>query len=222
MNKFFIKKFLLIFTILIFGAEFSFAEKISFNADKMSGTAGNKNNKTVLKGNAKVITETMEIFADYIELSGKDFRFIKASGNVNGVNKESQISFKAENLSYDRQTKIAVLENKVELTDTENDVHAKAEVIEYNQELETAVMQIEIELKQKDNVCSCAYAVYYKKEQRLTMNGNPQIIQNTDTFKAQSITLDMETQEITLSGRVKGSVTTEKKETDNEQPDEQN
>lgn len=184
----------------------------------MSGTAGNKNNTTVLKGNAKVITETMEIFADYIELSGKDFRYIKATGNVSGTNKKSQLSFKAGNLSYDRQTKIALLENKVELTDTENDVNAKAEVIEYDQDKETAVMQIDIELKQKDNICSCAYAVYYKKEQRLTMNGNPQIIQKTDMFKAQTITLDLNTQEITLSGRVKGSVTTEKKERENEQP----
>lgn len=185
----------------------------------MSGTAGNKNTTTVLKGNAKVITETMEIFADYIELSGKDFRYIKASGNVNGTNKESKLSFKAGNLSYDRQTKIALLENKVELTDNENDVNANAEIIEYNQEKETAVMEIEISLRQKDNVCSCAYAVYYKKDQRLTMNGNPQITQKSDTFKAQTITLDLNTQEITLSGRVKGSVTTENKEKGNGQPD---
>lgn len=40
------------------------------------------------------------------------------------------------------------------------------------------------------------------------MSGNPKIVQNGDTFRAQVILLDMETQEITLTGRVKGSVST--------------
>ena len=54
------------------------AEKIQFTANQMSGVAGNKNSMTSLKGNAKVITKNMIINADYIQLSGKDFRIIKA------------------------------------------------------------------------------------------------------------------------------------------------
>ena len=73
-------------------------------------------------------------------------------------------------------------------------------------------MQIKINLTQKDNVCTSAYAIYKKNEQILEMNGNPKIVQNGDTFRAQTIKLDMDSQEITLSGRVKGSVVTTAKE----------
>ena len=195
------------------------AEKIQFTANQMSGVAGNKNNMTSLKGNAKVITKNMIINADYIELSGKDFRIIKAVGNITGKNTESNLDFTCGKLLYDRETKIATLKDDVKLVDTDNDVVAKAQIIEYDQNSEIAIMQIQINLTQKDNVCTSAYAIYRKTEQILEMNGNPKIVQKGDTFRAQAITLDMNSQEITLSGRVKGSVVTTKKDDETDEND---
>lgn len=206
MNKTKLLLFFLTF-ILLFPAS---SEKITFSANKMSGVAGNKNSMTTLKGNAKVNTKNMIINADYIELSGKDFRMIKAEGNITGKNTESNLDFSCGKLLYDRETKIATLENDVKLVDIDNDVVASAQIIEYSQDTEIAVMQIQINLTQKDNVCTSAYAIYRKSEQILEMSGNPKIIQNGDTFRAQAIKLDMDSQEITLSGRVKGSVITTK------------
>lgn len=195
------------------------AEKIQFTANQMSGVAGNKNSMTSLKGNAKVITKNMIINADYIELSGKDFRIIKAVGNITGKNTESNLDFTCGKLLYDRETKIATLKDDVKLVDTDNDVVAKAQIIEYDQNSEIAIMQIQINLTQKDNVCTSAYAIYRKTEQILEMNGNPKIVQKGDTFRAQAITLDMNSQEITLSGRVKGSVVTTKKDDETDEND---
>ena len=42
------------------------------------------------------------------------------------------------------------------------------------------------------------------------MNGNPKIIRGKDTFRAQEISLNLDTQEITLDGRVRGTVTDSK------------
>ena len=64
-----------------------FAEKISFSADSMSGSNNKDNTSTVLNGNAHIETETLEISADKIELSGKEYRYIKAWGHVTGHNK---------------------------------------------------------------------------------------------------------------------------------------
>ena len=72
-------------------------------------------------------------------------------------------------------------------------------------------MQIEIQLTQKNNVCTGAYAIYRKNDQMLELSGNSQIKQGEDTFRAQQITLDLTSQEITLDGRVKGSIIDEKK-----------
>lgn len=188
-----------------------FAEKISFSAGSMKGRVGDKSDTTELSGGAYVLTESMEISADSIKMSGKDFRFIEASGTVKGKNTEAELEFECGSLKYDRETKVAELFNSVSLTDVKNDVTATAQMIEYNQTSDVALLQMEIELKQKDNVCKGAYAVYRKKDQMLELSGNAQIKQGDDSFRAQEITLNLDSQEITLDGRVKGSVVDERK-----------
>lgn len=212
---------LLFFLFLSFISLFVYAEEITFSADSMTGTAGSKNDTTTLSGNASVQTQTMQINADSIELSGEDYRFITASGNVSGSISESQMDFSCGKLKYDRNTKIAQLEDSVHLIDKPNDVTADAQIIEYNQENNTAVMQIEITLKQKNNVCSGTFAIYKKEEQLLELSGNPQIVQGSDNFRAQEIILNLQTQEITLDGRVKGSITDSKPAPQNENSDTQ-
>lgn len=192
------------------------AEKITFTANRMNGSAKKNASKTVLEGKAFIKTESIEISADTIELSGDDYRNIQAAGNVKGKNLESGLDFECSEMQYDRETKIALLSGDVDLTDAENDVSAKAQVIEYNSDTDIAVLQIGVNLTQKDNICSSSYAVYNKKSQMLNLSGNASIKQKEDTFRAQHITLDMKTEEITLDGRVKGTVS-EKEES---QPDE--
>ena len=183
------------------------AEKIRFSADSMSGQAGNSNTTTSMTGNATVSTSSIEIKADGLELSGEDYRNINANGNVSGKNLETNMEFNCDELSYDRITKKIILKGNVKLVDTENDVTCGAQIIEYDQDKDIAIMQIQINLTQKDNVCSGAYAIYYKEQQLLEISGNAQVKQKDDTFRAQFITLDLDTQDITLGGNVKGTVT---------------
>ncbi len=188
------------------------AEKIIFSANRMTGQAGNSNTTTALSGNAYIKTESMEIEADEVELSGDNYRYIKASGHISGKNTKSNMDFTCDSLEYDRTTKIALLKGNVNLDDKDNEVKAEAQIIEYNQDTEIAVLQIQIRLTQKDNICSGSYAVYYKTDQLLELSGNAQVKQKEDIFRAQNITLDMDTQDITLGGNVKGKVTETKEE----------
>ncbi len=203
------------FLIMLFTAVIPLtAEKIIFSANRMTGQAGNSNTTTTLSGNAYIKTESMEIEADEVELSGDNYRFIKASGHISGKNTKSNMDFTCDALEYDRTTKIAMLKGNVKLDDKDNEVKAEAQIIEYNQDTEVAILQIQINLTQKDNVCNGSYAVYYKTTQLLELSGNAQVKQKEDIFRAQNITLDMNTQDITLDGNVKGKVTEtkEKKE----------
>lgn len=198
------------FTLLLFlMASFLHAEKIVFSASSMTGKAGDQNATTKLIGQAFVQTASMEISADEIELSGENYRYIKAKGNITGKNLDSKMEFTCDSLEYDRETKVAVLKGDVSLTDTENDVKASAQIIEYNQTTEVAIMQIQIKLTQKDNTCNGAYAVYQKNKKMLELSGNAQVKQKQDVFRAQQISLNLDTQEISLNGNVKGSVVQE-------------
>lgn len=203
------KRFNFIFIVLFCSAAM-FAEKIKFSADSMSGQAGNSNTTTTMTGNASVTTESIEIKADMLQLSGEDYKNISAQGNVSGKNLDTNMEFKCDSLSYDRITKIIILKGNVSLIDVENEVNCGAQIIEYDQDKDVAIMQIQISLTQKDNVCSGSYAVYYKEQQLLEISGNAQVKQKQDTFRAQFITLDLDTQDITLGGNVKGTVTDSK------------
>ena len=196
-----------------------FAEKIIFSADSMTGQTSDESSFTSLDGHAFIKTESMEILADKIELSGKEYRIIKAYGNIDGKNFESKMEFTCEKMEYDRETKIATLTGNVNLTDQENDVKASAQIIEYNQNSDIAVLQVQVNLTQKDNICKAAYAVYQKAKQLLELSGNAEVKQKEDTFRAQMIELNLDTQDITLSGNVQGNVTATKAEEKKKEPE---
>lgn len=205
------KSFAMAAFIFLLSLTYAGAEKIVFSADSMTGTVGDKSDSTTLEGEAYVLTESMEISADKITMYGDDFRYIEATGSVDGKNMESELEFTCGKIKYDRETKIALLSEDVNLKDIKNDVTVKGHLIEYNQNTDIAVMQIDIELLQKDNVCTGVYAIYRKNEQMLELSGNAQIKQGSDTFRAQHITMNLDSQEIILDGRVKGSVVDERK-----------
>ena len=90
----------------------------------------------------------------------------------------------------------------------ENKIIEETQVtIEYREKDAIAIMQIEVELAKDDSISTCAFALYRKEEKLLEMTGNPQVVQGNDTFRAQEIVFNLDTEEITLDGRVKGTVT---------------
>lgn len=186
---------------------FANAETINFYADSMSGSTSDNNEYTKLSGNAYIETETMELKADTIEMSGTDYRYIKATGNVNGTYTEGGFVFTCNSINYDRDTEIAVLEGMVYMDDTENDVQLEAEFIEYNQTTEIALIQIAVQILQDKSVCTAAFALYRKELQILELSGSPKIVQGDDIFQAQEIIFNLDTEEITLVGKVHGTVT---------------
>ena len=162
---------------------------------------------TTLSGGATIKTASMEIQADTIELYGTDFRFIKAEGSVRGVQQEEGLEFSCTTMEYDREEKIALFSGNVVLQDKENEVVAKAKRIEYRELSAIAIMQVAVELTKDESLCTCAFALYRKDEKLLEMTGNPQVVQGNDSFRAQEIVFNLDTEEITLEGGVKGKVT---------------
>lgn len=186
-----------------------FAETIEFRADSMSGTVSEIDTYTRLEGNAFVKTDSIELFADKIEITGTNYRTIIAKGKISGSYNEAGLTFECDSLTYDRETEIAILKGNVKMVDTENEVDLKAEFVEYNQKTEVALIQIDVEIIKEDSICTSAYATYKKNIQILELNGSPKITQKDDIFTAHEIIFNLDTEEITLIGKVQGTVTDE-------------
>ncbi|GMO51577.1 MAG: LptA/OstA family protein [Treponemataceae bacterium] len=207
---------------LFFFPVYSFADTITFSAKTMSGYTGKKKEYTLLEGGAEIKTSKIEIYADKVELSGDDFRYVTASGSVKGKNIEDDMEFSCDILRYDREQELVTLQNNALITDNPNGVTAKAQMIQYNQRTGIALMQITVELRQKDSVCTAAFAIYRKNEQILEMSGDPKIEKGSDVFRAREVVLNLDTEEIRLDGRVRGSVTDTREESGARQTTQEN
>ena len=184
--------------------------KITFSADKMQGSGQKGQNSTALTGNAKVSVDSLNIYGERIELYGKDYRYIRASGNVTGEDAEKGFTFSAASLSYDRETEVAEFMGQAKVEDTKNKVETAAERIEYNQKNEIILLQMAVKLKSKDIICDSLFTVYNRNTSMLELTGKPAVKKGKDEFKAARISVDLETEDIKLEGKVSGSVTEEK------------
>lgn len=197
-----------LFVFVFLGVSCAFAEKITFSARHMYGSASANQERTILEGNAVIQTENLKIRAKQIELSGESYRYVDATGDVKGTSDDG-FNFTCGKMRYDRKTGIVSLENSVELTDDANDVNGKAQLVEYDLNNEVAILQIDVNLKNKNSLCTGALAIYRKKQKLIELSGSPKIVRDGDVFKAQKILLDMTSEEITLDGKVQGSVSTD-------------
>lgn len=186
--------------------------KITFSADKLQGSGGKGQTSTSLTGNAKVSVDSLNIYGERIELYGKDYRYIKASGNVTGEDAEKGFTFSAASLSYDRETEIAEFMGQAKVEDTKNKVETSAERIEYNQKNEIILLQMAVKLKSKGIACDSLFAVYNRNTSMLELTGKPTVKKGKDEFKAARISVNLDTEDIKLEGKVSGSVTEEKEE----------
>ena len=214
------KRYFIILVLLVLAVTTAAVEKktIEFSADRMSGTSGKKNGTTGLEGNAKVTIETLEITGDRIDLSGTEFRYVEASGNVKGIDAEKGFSFSADFLSYDRDTEVASFRGNAKLLDTKNEVETSAGMIIYNQQTEIAFLQIDVNLKRREIVCTSSFATYRRSLSLLDLSGNPLVIRDGDEFRADRISVNLETEHITLDGSVSGSIKDTKKVEKKEEP----
>ena len=186
--------------------------KITFSADKLQGSGGKGQTSTSLTGNAKVSVDSLNIYGERIELYGKDYRYIKASGNVTGEDAEKGFTFSAASLSYDRETEVAEFMGQAKVEDTKNKVETSAERIEYNQKNEIILLQMAVKLKSKGIACDSLFAVYNRNTSMLELTGKPTVKRGKDEFKAARISVNLDTEDIKLEGKVSGSVTEEKEE----------
>lgn len=185
--------------------------KIKFSASSMQGSIKEGQNSTSLTGNAVVMVDTMEIKADRIEIYGKDYRYLKATGAVTGEDKEKGFSFSSNFMQYDRDKEIATFFGKTELNDTKNDVKITSEHIEYNQKAETMLMQFDVKILRKEITCTSMFAMYNRKSSALNLTGRPVVTKSKDTFQAAKIAVNLDTEDISLEGRVSGNVVEERR-----------
>jgi lipopolysaccharide export system protein LptA len=188
------------------------AASFTFQADRMETVLAKGRERTLLSGNAWVKTEDNEIRADYMELTGADFQFIRCRGTVRVVNAEKGIELESQELYYDRQAKVLRINGAVVMVDRQNELVVKGGFLEHWEDIEQTVIQIAVRILKKDLVCRAEYARYFRQENRLELSGMPVVNRKGDEYRALKIFVDLSQDAIRMEGDIRGRVTSEEEE----------
>ena len=197
---------LAIFFISCCGLSLAAADTLTFSAGRVTGSNATGREVTILTGNAEVRSDNLLLRAERIEIHGEDKQFIDCYGGVWGHEEEKDILFYADRLRYDRNLKIARLEGNSTLEDRQNEIVARGRIIEYDDENEITVFQISVRLFKNDMVCRSEHAVYHRREKLLNLSVFPVVFKKDDEFRADKISVDLDTDDVTMEGAVSGTI----------------
>lgn len=210
---------LVLLTIMI-SSVFPENKDFTFSSDRTSISLAEGSELTQLEGNAKISSEDTRISADSIELFGDDFRFARCIGNVLVIDTKQGIRITTENLFYDREKEIMTISGYAEMIDQKNEIVVKGSYFENRGKENITIIQIGVRiLKASENdsmTCRSEYAKFNRDKDILELSGMPLVFWKDDEYRATRITINLETDDITLAGEVSGTIRSEETNEDTE------
>ena len=216
------QSFILVFLLLFSaGIIFSQAENndkksdtFSFSSNRTEAVLAKGKEHTILQGNAVIITDNREIKADRIDIYGENFEYAVCSGNIVVEDQKNDTTLKCQNLKFNRDTEVIIVEGYSEMEDRKNELIAKSGFIEERSNEEFTILQIGVRiLKISDGEtmsCRSEYAGYDRANNILELTGLPRVYWKGDKYEASRIVINLDTDEIRLEGNVSGSITSDK------------
>lgn len=204
----------LLFLLFIASAVPAAGDTFTFSGDTMTTVFARGKERTVLTGNAVIVSDSTEIRADTIELYGEDSRFAECEGNVEVRDIEKGIYLQSEDLFYDRELDLSRVEGYTEMEDQKNELIVKGGYLENYGKDDITIIQIGVRILKEDLACRSEFARFRREEEILELSGMPYVFWKGDEYRASRIIINLETDEIRLEGEVQGTVITEDEETD--------
>jgi lipopolysaccharide export system protein LptA len=225
----FVQKKRLIVSSLLFGlcllglTSGAGADVFSFSGNRVRSVFTKGKERTLLTGNARIISDANNIRASEIELYGEDLVYAECRGSVHLVNLERGLELTSDTLFYDRTRKVAQVRGNAIMVDRKNEVVVKGGFIENHEEDDVTIIQIGVRILKENMTCRSEFAKYLRKTDTLELTGMPIVFWKGDTYRAQKIIIDLKKDEVKLEGNVEGQIITKKKDdaaagTDTPQP----
>ena len=201
----------LVLIALLFLTSFLYGEdRFVFFADRTEAILSKGKEKTILTGNAVIETDTTKIRADRIELYGEDFRFALCSGNIVVEDDKQGFILYCSDLYFDRERELSRVRGYCEMEDQKNGLVVKGAFLENHGKDNRTLIQIGVRILRVDGedkmVCRSEFALYNRETDTLSLSGSPRVNWRGDDYNASRITINLETDEITLEGQVSGTL----------------
>jgi lipopolysaccharide export system protein LptA len=206
--------------ILLLFAIPAHADTFSFSGDRTEVVLAEGRERTLLEGNARVVSNDITLEAGEIELSGSDFRYAELRSAVRITDTARDLIITAEEVSFDRTTENSQARTNVSVEDNGNDLLLKGGYLETREGGDLLFVQSSVRVLRDDLTARAQFLRYRRQDEVLELSGFPVVYWKGDEYRAGRIILNLETEEIELQGRVRGEIAVE--EEDEEDDDENN
>jgi lipopolysaccharide export system protein LptA len=203
--------------LIVFPATRLRADTFQFSGDRTEIVLAEGRERTVLRGNALVVSNAFTLRANEIELYGPDFRYAAMRGAVHVLDSARDMSITAGTLWFDRHTENSRAEADVMVEDRENDLIVRAGYLETREGGDLLFAQISVRVLQDDLTARAQFLRYRRADSGIELSGFPVVYWKGDRYRATRIVLNLDTEEIELLGRVEGTVVLEEEEEDGEE-----
>lgn len=164
----------------------------------------------VLSGGASASIDQLQLKADTIALRGDDYGQLSCSGSVTITDASQGLTVTSPAIAYDRIQELITIHSWVEIIDTQNEVSASAGNLIFDMHAKTMEMESHVRLIRHTEggimVCRADRLLFDRKAKTLTLSGNASVSWNGDSYQAHAITVNLESEEITMDGSIKGTV----------------
>ncbi len=205
-SSFFIYCFIL---LAIISSSSLFADRFRFKSDRMFSILAKGKERTVLTGNAVIVSGNTTIESDRIELYGDNFQYAVCSGKVKVKDEEKGIILKCGRLFFDRDEDILKARDGAVMEDQKNELVVKGGYLENHGKDEIVIIHIGVRILKKDLVCRSEFARYKRKEEKLELSGMPVVFKKNDEYRASRIVINLDNDEVSLEGSVSGTIISE-------------
>lgn len=186
------------------------AQDISFKGGSTTMKMQQGSETILLDNGSEVQVGSLVLRATSMELYGEDFRFVRCEGEVTLQDEERGISLVTSSLLFDRVEETLLIDSWVELEDTNNQVAASAARMDFFLKEGIVLLQAQARLLKHTEsapmVCRSDFMTFDRDKEMLDLRGRASIVWEPDTYEAQSITVNLKTEEIKMEGSIKGII----------------
>ncbi|MDC7241500.1 MAG: hypothetical protein PQJ50_14180 [Spirochaetales bacterium] len=207
------KSFILLLLMLL-AAFPGYTEQYRFSSRSLQSVMAEGRESTVLEGDVIVQSDKKKIMADRVEIQGKDFQFFICEGNVVVEDLEQDFTLSSDIFHYDNENRIIRINGPSVMEDRENEMIIKCGFLENREDEDLIIMQVGVRILKEDLACRSEFAVYFRDRNILELTGLPVVYRKDDVFRASKITVNLDNDEISMEGVVKGSLLSRDEEED--------
>jgi lipopolysaccharide export system protein LptA len=186
------------------------AQDISFKGGSTRMKMQEGSETILLQNGAEVQVGSLMVRSNTMELYGKDFRFVRCEGDVTLQDEQRGISLITSSLLFDRVEETLLIDSWVELEDSNNQVAASAARMEFFLQEGIVLLQVQARLLKHTEdgpmVCRSDFMIFDRDKEMLDLKGRASIVWKPDTYEAQTITVNLKTEEIRMEGSIKGTI----------------